>query len=365
MKVINKDLKISDKNLFFILDYFNYFIAKSDKEICIDKIIKETQRLRKKQKDKEIKNKSKKEKYVGVYEKELGINLYEIRSPRVKHTINYLIEKGYLKEKENKLSISKFGINYLNNIYTNNYCGEYFNYKNKAEEALDKRKMPSLKERCIMNCYYHKKSLEEVIKIYGEWGAFYRVISMYQRHILEKLGYNQEFLKDKYIFNFIPKLFIPIELLNLKSTDFTLEIQGIANIPNNFKLKKPYPNKRYIIPSYKIGKEICGIGFFPIIAKKEDFPKKLKVKLIWTIKNSFKFTHDLTFNFIFKNKYGNMFCNMQHSFNIENSFMDELRDVKEEIDLYNFHMENNHNFIVDTNFEKFNSKIYNEARNKK
>jgi len=106
--------------------------------------------------------------------------------------------------------------------------------------------------------------------------------------------------KEKYIFNLVPKLFLPVKLMN---ESVSLHIEGI-DIKEKIQIAKPFPNKRYFVAGCKVN-NLQFSGFYPIIGDKDNFPKTLKLALHWYINNKLRIVHRI--NLIFDLTEGNGF----------------------------------------------------------
>ncbi|MFF2531629.1 hypothetical protein ACFVS2_22245 [Brevibacillus sp. NPDC058079] len=239
-----------------------------------------------------------------------GLQVYEKKNNRVSDLLEEAINEGLIKRyttnDEPKVFITKEGLDYLFNFYTNHQSYDFELYEKNLNDVMREKQGLELKRLQTAALYWRGYSVEDAAHIYLKHNCYREEIQAYHHYLLQEFGVNFE--EDMYIFHMIPKLFVPIDWVNEK---VSLTIEGIET-PSNLILTKPYPNKRYTVAGLKIGKVKTAAGFYPIIANKDTFPKELDVTLHWTVGNTMKVIHKIHIDFEMSDHGGNLFSSEQH-----------------------------------------------------
>lgn len=317
-----------DKEIFNLLKELKFF-RKRELEGFILRFLEEAKRFRDKNGKKEA--------------EKMGWNIYNKRNINVRDIINKAEEKGLIeleRLEEDSIKITKTGIKYLNNIYTNNFSDEYIKFRNLMNEEYEKTGIPCIDEEIIMSMFYHNCDIKERL----EYDKNHHPFSEYMHHLLE--SNNIKYSEDDYIFNLKPQLFVPIPFISSK-VSFEIVCNKSINVPNNMIITKPYPNKRYFIIGQKFKNEKTSAGIFPIVCKKEIFPDDLYLELHWTIDDKYKIIHKINFQFDKTQKFGNVFSTNQQfalmsnlkEFNMissmETDILDDMKNGKRDVKVIN------------------------------
>lgn len=321
--------------------------------------------------------------------KEKGFDIYERKKTPISKVFQYALDNHYIEPVKELSSygdiqfrISLEGKEYLNSFLTDNYCNDYMIFKKNIEEELIKAKKPLIKEIVIMNAYWNGRNVNEFVERYKEWGKYERLNRDYHMYVLSNWGYSEQDLKDKYIFNFTPRLFVPYSAIN---SEVSLEIKGV-DMPSNMNIMKPYPNKRYFVAGVVFQDAKAVNGFYPIIEGKETFPKTKEIQLIWDIKGGMKVIHNLNISFEITDGEGYLLSSKQHFLrNIAKDEFDVTTNVEEresynlnrhpkyilkgnvlrifeDIKLVNFPFEVHHASGADSYFETFRNNIQENSK---
>lgn len=273
----------------------------------------------------------------------MGWSIYKKRNINIIDVIKEAERRELIeleKLEEDSIKITKKGIDYLKNIYTNNFSKEYQQFKAFANEECEKEKIPFINENIIMSMFYHNGNLKERL----EYDKNHHPFSRYMRHLLTLN--NIEYSEEDYIFNLRPLLFVPIQFMHSKIT-FHMVCNKAINIPNNMIITQPYPNKRYFVVGQKFKSEKTSAGIFPIVCKKENFPDDLYLELHWSIDNKYNIIHKINIKFDKTQKFGNVFSSNQYfsymsnlkKFNIisliEEDILDDMKERSRNLKIIN------------------------------
>ncbi|MCJ8223670.1 hypothetical protein [Bacillus paralicheniformis] len=288
--------------------------------------------------------------------KEKGINIFEKQGIRVSELLNgaigmNLVEVHISDYGERKVLISREGRDFLTRIYTNDFSDEYLQFENEVNRKMKDAGELELRESQLASLFWYGWNVKDACAHYLEKDTFQKEMEAYHNYLLQMNGVGN--IEGKYIFHFTPKLFLPIGFIT-DAKNVVLQIEGIET-PSGMILKKPYPNKRYIVAGVKIGKEKTSAGFYPIIADKEDFPRKIDITLGWKIGEHIQITHELSINFEFNDYAGNFFSSEQRL--SRGSTLDEFvltTFVEEDFELwgdrnYSFHYNNPDEIVIKEN----------------
>ncbi|WFP05436.1 DUF6012 family protein [Bacillus velezensis] len=314
--------------------------------------------------------------------KEKGLNIYEKQGIRVSELLNEAINRGlagtlYNSYGERKVFISREGIDFLIRHYTNNFSCEYMQFEKEINQMMREHGELELGQSQSASLFWHGETVKSVYDFYTE-STIQKESAAYHNYLLEMNGVKDKI--DRYIFHFMPKIFLPIELVSTEVENIGLQIEGIKT-PSEMILTKPYPNTRYVVAGRKFGREKTSAGFYPIIAAKEDFPEELDITLRWSIGEYTHITHKLRINFAFEDHAGSFFSSEQHlsrqskldEFSITTFFEDEIelyrdRDysyqiketdeivIEENVKLTHFPIKMHFAFHADPHFSKWRKK---------
>ncbi|MGG0878075.1 hypothetical protein [Bacillus inaquosorum] len=245
--------------------------------------------------------------------KEKGLNIYEKQGIRVSELLNEAIKRGLVDAiyddcGERKVSISQEGIEFLTRFYTNDFSDQYLQFEKEINQTMREHNDLELNQLHIASLFWDGFNAKDVFENYQK-SEIQKEMEAYHHHLLQLNGVSD--LGEKYIFHFMPKLFLPMEWFNTNAKDIVLQIKGIE-APSEMILTKPYPNTRYVVAGMKFGREKISSGFYPIIDDKEDFPEKLDITLQWSIGDYMKIIHELRINFAFADHAGSFFSSEQY-----------------------------------------------------
>lgn len=289
-----------DNKIVNVLTHLTYFDRGLSRRRLEEDTIRECKTMRKKLSKEEAENR--------------GYNIFEKKKPCIKDLVDYCYDRKFIKLKCNDsvecedFQLTVKGEIYLQNAYTNKFCPEYKEFEIEVNRLMKEYNKPLLEEMQIMKLFRSGYTAEKAVSYYKEWNKYNLKTRQYQEYILKKSGHNLNTFDNKYIFHLYPKLFVPYELMNSK---VTLKVEGV-DVPENLTVLKPVPNKRYYIAGLSFGKEKSAIGFYPVVKSKEEFPKKLEIKLIWNINDTYTIEHVLKLKFRLSDEPGNLFSTYQH-----------------------------------------------------
>lgn len=240
----------------------------------------------------------------GAAAKNLNLHVYEKTGITVSSILEYIQEHNWIEMlDDDHFQLTGEGINHLNNIYTNNFSSEFETYKQQVKQLADQYEEPNFGERHVMRMFWYKRTLDYIKNSYftrhryadGNHPAYQKVMGL-------------QIPEGSMALHIRPTLFLDLEDLN---ESVQLEIEGIE-VPA-FELKKPFPNKRYVIARLKgINDEnLNSFGFYAYIKKNEDFPNTQKITYRWYIGEDKVVEHHL--NICFAPKYGNIYSTMQRT----------------------------------------------------
>lgn len=249
---------------------------------------------------------------VGLTKEEIaerGYNIFENRNVRVRDLLEEGISKSYViptpfEPNNRMLILSDVGRAFLYALHTNNYSVEFQDFEAKVNAIMLSHNELPLNREHIAIAYWEGDTPEEFCAYYLKPSSYQNQTQNYHEFLLSMFGHQIE--EDDVIFHFSPKLFVPV---NKMGEEVSLEITGV-DTPKGLHLSKPYPNKRYHVAGIKTGKIEISSGYYPIIAKRDDFPKELDIKLVWTV-GTFKVIHILHITFEFGDHPGNLFSTEQ------------------------------------------------------
>ncbi|WPS85521.1 hypothetical protein SMD22_00235 (plasmid) [Brevibacillus halotolerans] len=305
-----------------------------------------------------------------------GLNIYEKQGVRVSQLLEEAINRDLIKAyiydvTRRRVVITQNGIDFLFNFYTDNQSSEFLAYEQNFNQIFREKEELELDRFQIAVLYWRGHSVEESANMYLKHSCYRQEIQAYHRHLLQHFG--TECIEGKYIFHFMPKLFLPIDWMD---EEISLSIEGVET-PSHIILTKPYTNKRYIVAGVKIGKEKTSAGFYPIIADRDTFPKHFDFTLRWSVGGAIEIIHKLHIDFEKSDHGGNLYSSEQHlsrsskldelhlttfverefwrdrqtKFYLSNIF-DELV-IEEDVTLTNFPMKLHSAFNGDRNFQKW------------
>ncbi|MBU4642990.1 DUF5514 family protein [Bacillus toyonensis] len=177
--------------------------------------------------------------------------------------------------------------------------------------------------------------------------------------------------ENEYLFNFVPKLFLPGDWFYLP-LDIRLEIEGI-DIPGSIVVNRPYPNQLYVVAGFDKDDGITSHGFYWIRNKEELLHNPIEITLHWYIDNKKKITHKINLSFQFGEQKGQFFSSNQWSIDLTSQLQgyelktdiskinltDDEITMHDEMSLTHFPIETHHCFGSDSN------KILWESRKRK
>lgn len=242
---------------------------------------------------------------------EKGLNIYEKRAFGIFDLIKEAIDLGYatssVHHKTGKmLQITNAGYDFLMSVYTNNYSPEYMEFSRELNRIFKEHGEPPLEEKHEAAMFWEGKTPEEASNWYFKPSGYHDEIEAYHRFLLNTM--NKSVGENDFVFHFMPKLFLPREWM---TEDISLKIEGIE-VPDDVFLATPYPNKRYIVAGVKNGNVKTTVGFYPIIAPREQFPKEIVITLHWTIEGRVNISHKINVQFEFADHPGNFFSSEQN-----------------------------------------------------
>ncbi|MGG1021158.1 hypothetical protein ABE151_17525 [Bacillus paralicheniformis] len=246
--------------------------------------------------------------------KEKGINIFEKQGIRVSELLNEAISMNLVEVHisdygERKVLISGEGRDFLTHIYTNDFSDEYLQFEKEVNRKMKDAGELELRESQLASLFWYGWNVKDVCDHYLEKDTFQKEMEEYHKYLLKLYGVKD--LEGKYVFHFIPNLFLPVHLFKIRAENVTLNIEGVK-MPSGLILTKPYPNKRYVVAGMKFDKEKTSAGFYPIIAADEEFPRKLDITLRWSIEEQIQIIHELSIQFLFDDHAGNFFSSEQH-----------------------------------------------------
>ncbi|MBP1308826.1 hypothetical protein JOD82_001846 [Paenibacillus sp. 1182] len=253
------------------------------------------------------------EKRVGLTREEIigqGLNIYEKRGVKISTVIDEAIHEDLVRvysfrENSREIMITPKGIESMMKTYTSDFWSDFLSFENELRNKTEELSELPLKRMLVASLYWQGKTVEYICQHYFKMNHYHKSILGYHEYLLHHFGY--ESIKDKQIFHFQPKLFLPKRWMNER---VTLEMEGI-DTPEQMILMKPYPNKRYVVAGCKFGKEKTSAGFYPIISDRDSFPEKLDVTLRWTVGDKMTVVHHLLIEFKTLGHDGNLFSSEQ------------------------------------------------------
>ena len=100
---------------------------------------------------------------------EKGLNIYPNSGIKIDTLIEELIEEEYIEvqhKDETKIRISSKGVNYLMELYTDNYCDSFLSFKDKVDELTQRRNETDFNPIHVAGMFYQKRSLNNIEELY-------------------------------------------------------------------------------------------------------------------------------------------------------------------------------------------------------
>lgn len=237
-----------------------------------------------------------------------GINIYPKAGVTVAKICDYAQKNKWIKEVGESWVLTAEGKQKYYNILTNNHCQAYLQYEKTVFHSFDEKKMVRPDSIHIMESFSKGHTVESLMEWASEPNELGLRSKEHYQQVLEALGYAKEELDDYLIFQFVPQLFLP----HGEEKAVELEIRGIEQ-PANFRLSKPYPNKRYVVGGLNLKTMKTHTGFYPLVLPKAQFPDSLSLELIWRIGgvNGYSLRHELSIEFSKERMTGNFYTSHQ------------------------------------------------------
>lgn len=243
--------------------------------------------------------------------KDKGLAIYSKRGLSFDDLCQYAIEKKWVEERGENLRLTEAGKGYYHEILTDNYSEAYIAYLQEIHEAFDEKQMVRPERINIMASFARGRPSSDIMEWFSQPNRVGELSKAYHLSVLKEMGYPEEMLEGHVVFQLIPELFLATSN-DMKEAEVTLTVKGIDK-PLNLVITRPYLNKRYAVGGLAIGRHVANVGFYPLIARKDQFPDELKLELLWEIggKDGFCINHQLHITFDKERDTGNLYSTHQ------------------------------------------------------
>ena len=244
----------------------------------------------------------------------LGYDIFPIQNVNPPDIITYLVHHDHISitpsihhEGHKHIHVNKSGSELYIDLMTSNQSVEYKNYKINVRSTLKSIDRPQIHDIRIARYFYLNWSVDDVKNYYLLWNAHSQMSGDYLKEQLKTNGISADMLKGKYIFTYVPKLYM--DNRDFLDQEFELTISNKHLNDVTLASCKPYRNQYYWLGHFD---DHTGKGYRMFMLFNENTLKPFTLSYTWKSRE-ITIKHEIHIKFIVEPNSGNFFSLNQNT----------------------------------------------------